>query len=235
MLTLQGLNKHFGGLVALAGIDLRVPARYILGVIGMNGAGKSTLLNCINGLTRPSAGRILLDGHDITGLPVARIARAGVGRTFQVPRVFARMTLLDNLEVAQLHTGRGAAERYKHATHWLAQVQLYALRHNLAEELSGGQQKLLELARIMVAAPKLVLLDEPFAGVNPGLAQLLISVIRRLPTEHGCAVILVSHDLTSIYQLSHHIIVMHEGGILSQGCADTVRSDPAVIDAYLGA
>jgi len=233
MLTVQGLQKHFGGLVALAGVDLTLPAQRILGVIGMNGSGKTTLLNCINGLYTPGAGRILLQGRDITGLPVARIARAGVGRTFQVPRVFARMTLLENLDVAQ-HGSRHAEERYDRSVHWLRQTQLYDLRHNLAAELSGGQQKLLELARIMVATPKVVLLDEPFAGVNPGLARLLIEIIRTLPVKHDCSVVLVSHDLTSIYRLSHHIIVMHEGAILCQGSADTVRRDPAVIDAYLG-
>jgi len=235
MLRITGLQKRFGGLIALAGVDLHVPAQHILGVIGMNGSGKTTLLNCVNGLYTPSAGRIQLQGRDITGLPVPRIARAGVGRTFQVPRVFARMTLLDNLEVAQHQTSRHTAQRYDHSAAWLHQVGLYDLRHNLASELSGGQQKLLELARIMVAAPKVVLLDEPFAGVNPGLARLLIELIKTLPTEHGCSVMLVSHDLTSIYQLSHHIIVMHEGAILCQGSADTVRRDPAVIDAYLGA
>jgi len=233
MLTVQGLKKRFGGLVALAGVDLTLPAQRILGVIGMNGSGKTTLLNCINGLYTPGAGRILLQGHDITGLPVARIARAGVGRTFQVPRVFARMTLLENLDVAQ-QGSRHAEERYDRSIHWLRQTQLYDLRHNLAAELSGGQQKLLELARIMVATPKVVLLDEPFAGVNPGLAGLLIEIIKTLPVKHDCSVMLVSHDLTSIYQLSHHIIVMHEGAILCQGSADTVRRDPAVIDAYLG-
>jgi len=234
MLKVISLQKRFGGLVALAGVDLHVPVQHILGVIGMNGSGKTTLLNCINGLYTPGGGRILLQGLEIAGLPVARIARAGVGRSFQVPRVFARMTLLDNLEVAQHHTDRRAAERYDHSVAWLRQTQLYDLRHNLASELSGGQQKLLELARIMVGAPKIVLLDEPFAGVNPGLARLLIDIIRTLPTQHGCSVILVSHDLTSIYQLSHHIIVLHEGAILCQGSADTVRRDPAVIDAYLG-
>ncbi|MBB5213874.1 ABC transporter ATP-binding protein [Parapusillimonas granuli] len=235
MLKIEKLKKQFGGLVALNGIDLHVPPNHILGVIGMNGSGKTTMLNCVNGLYTPTEGRILLQGRDITGLPVEQVARAGVGRTFQVPRVFPHMTLLDNLDVSQLQKGRSAEERYQHSVEWLERVELYRLRHNMAEELSGGQQKLLELARIMVSRPKVVLLDEPFAGVNPGLAQLLIAIIKTLPTEHDCSVVLVSHDLTSIYQLSHHIIVMNEGAILCQGSADTVRNDPAVIEAYLGA
>jgi len=235
MLQIQGLKKQFGGLVALNGVSWHLPPKQILGVIGMNGSGKTTMLNCINGLYVPTAGKVLLHGKDITGWPVEQVAREGIGRTFQVPRVFPHMTLLDNLDVSQLHKGRTAEERYAVSVKWLEKVELYRLRHNMAEELSGGQQKLLELARIMVSQPKVVLLDEPFAGVNPGLAQLLISVIKTLPTEHDCSVVLVSHDLTSIYQLSNHIIVMNEGSILSQGSADVVKNDPAVIEAYLGA
>ncbi|GAB1577349.1 ABC transporter ATP-binding protein [Bordetella petrii] len=235
MLTVTQLKKRFGGLVALQGVDLRVPPRSILGIIGMNGSGKTTLLNCINGIYRPDAGSIALGGQDITGKPTHEVARQGIGRTFQVPRVFAHLSLLDNLDVAQQQTGRGADERYAQSEYWLRKVELHRLRHNHAEELSGGQQKLLELARIMAARPRLVLLDEPFAGVNPSLAQLLIGVIRELPAEHDCAVVLVSHDLTSIYQLSHHIVVMNEGAILSEGNAEHVRADPRVIEAYLGA
>ncbi|MFD4841122.1 ABC transporter ATP-binding protein [Achromobacter sp. NPDC058515] len=235
MLKVTNLKKRFGGLVALQGVDLEVPKGSILGIIGMNGSGKTTMLNCINGIYTPDEGRIELDGRDIGGRPVHEVARLGVGRTFQVPRIFRQLTLLDNLEVAQQQTGRSADERYAQSEYWLHKVELHRLRHNYAEELSGGQQKLVELARIMVAQPKVVLLDEPFAGVNPALAQLLISVIRELPAGHDCSVVLVSHDLTSIYQLSHHIIVMNEGAILSQGNADQVRADPRVVEAYLGA
>ena len=235
MLKVSNLQKRFGGLVALRGVDLHVPRAAILGIIGMNGSGKTTMLNCINGLYVPDAGSIELDGAEIAGKQVHEVARLGVGRTFQVPRIFRQLTLLDNLEVAQQQTGRSADERYAQSEYWLHKVELHRLRHNYAEELSGGQQKLVELARIMVARPKVVLLDEPFAGVNPALAQLLISVIRELPGEHDCSVVLVSHDLTSIYQLSHHIIVMNEGAILSQGNAEQVRADPRVVEAYLGA
>lgn len=235
MLTVTELKKRFGGLVALQGISLQVPPRSILGIIGMNGSGKTTLLNCINGIYRPDSGRIQLDDDDITGRQIHEVARLGVGRTFQVPRVFAHLSLQDNLDVAQQQTGRTADERYAQSEYWLHKVDLHRLRHNHAEELSGGQQKLLELARIMVARPRVVLLDEPFAGVNPSLAQLLIGLIRELPTEHDCAVVLVSHDLTSIYQLSHHIVVMNEGAILSEGNAAHVRADTRVIEAYLGA
>lgn len=235
MLKVEGLKKRFGGLVALKGVGFHLPRQSILGVIGMNGSGKTTMLNCINGIYQPDDGTIRLADEEIAGLPVHRVARLGIGRTFQVPRVFSHLSLLDNLDVAQRQMGRSAHERYEASTYWLNKVLLFPLRHNFAEELSGGQQKLLELARIMVARPKVILLDEPFAGVNPGLAQLLIGLIAELPREHDCSVVLVSHDLTSIYQLSHHVIVLNEGALLCEGNADTVRNDPAVIEAYLGA
>ena len=235
MLTVRNLKKSFGGLVALKGVDVDIADRSILGVIGMNGSGKTTMLNCINGIYKPDAGEILLDGQSILGEQVHAIAKRGIGRTFQVPRVFQRMTLLENMDVAQVNSAATSDERDELADYWLDKVGLLRLRHNYAEELSGGQQKLVELARIMVARPKVILLDEPFAGVNPELAQMLIGIIRSIPAEHGCSVVLVSHDLTSIYQLSHHIIVMNEGAILTQGDAATVKSDPAVVEAYLGA
>ncbi len=235
MLTVRNLRKTFGGLQALAGVDITLPDESILGVIGMNGSGKTTMLNCINGIYIPDSGEIALDGASLLGLPVHEVAGRGVGRTFQVPRVFQHLSLLDNLDVAQTGSAAGNDERYALSEYWLKKVELLRLRHNFAEELSGGQQKLLELARIMVARPKVILLDEPFAGVNPQLAQMLIGIISEIASRHHCAVILVSHDLTSIYQLSHHIIVMNEGAILTQGDAATVKSDPAVIEAYLGA
>ncbi|MFU1980902.1 ABC transporter ATP-binding protein [Bordetella hinzii] len=235
MLKVSNLKKRFGGLVALQGVDVDVPHGSILGVIGMNGSGKTTMLNCINGIYTPDEGSIRLDGQEIAGKQTHEVARLGIGRTFQVPRIFRQLSLLDNLEVAQQQTGRSAEDRYAQSEYWLNKVELHRLRHNYAEELSGGQQKLVELARIMVARPKVVLLDEPFAGVNPALAQLLISIIREMPQEHDCSVVLVSHDLTSIYQLSDHIIVMNEGAILTQGDADHVRADPRVVEAYLGA
>lgn len=235
LLDIQNLRKRFGGLQALGGVSLAVDKSRILGIIGMNGSGKTTLLNCINGLYRPDAGRIRLGDVDLAGQPPTAVARAGVGRTFQVPRIFRRLTLIDNLAVPQFAGQRSDAEIAEQTDYWLHRVELHRLRHNHAEELSGGQQKLLELARIMVARPRLVLLDEPFAGVNPGLARLLIDVIAEIPTVHRCAVVLVSHDLTSIYRLSHHIIVLNEGRILCEGDAERVRNDPAVIEAYLGA
>jgi branched-chain amino acid transport system ATP-binding protein len=235
MLRIENLIKTFGGVTALAGISLTVPDRSILGVLGMNGSGKTTMLNCVNGIYQATSGTIELDEKSLIGKEPHAVFAEGVGRTFQVPRIFPQMSLLENLSVALLSKGLGNAEVAELSAHWLNKVELYRLRHNYAEELSGGQQKLLELARIMVAEPKLVLLDEPFAGVNPSLALLLIGIIREMPQEVGCSVLLVSHDLTSVYELSDNILVMHEGKVLAEGDAAAIQKNPDVIEAYLGA
>lgn len=145
------------------------------------------------------------------------------------------MTLMENLAAPLLNAGMSNQEIEDAGRVWLERVDLWRLRHNYGSELSGGQQKLLELARVMVARPRLVLLDEPFAGVNPSLALLLIDLIRQMPERDGCSVLLVSHDLTSVYQLSDHIVVMHEGSILAEGDAEAVQNNPDVVEAYLGA
>lgn len=235
MLRVDDLVKTFGAIRALRGISFEMPERSILGVLGMNGSGKTTMLNCINGLYTPTSGRVTLSGADLTGKAPHQVFKAGVGRTFQVPRVFRHMTLLDNLRAALVNSGLDAGETNRRCHAWLEKVELLRLRHNYAEELSGGQQKLLELARIMVAEPRLVLLDEPFAGVNPSLALLLIGIIRRMPQEQGCSVVLVSHDLTSVYELSDHILVLNEGALLAEGDARAIQTNQDVIDAYLGA
>jgi len=234
MLVVEGLRKSFGGLVAVDRLDFRVERGTILGMIGINGAGKTTVMNCLNGIYRSDAGRILFEGIDITHWVPHAIARAGIGRTFQVPRIFRRMTLLENLLVPMLKSGDSDAALAARAEHFLARVRLQALRHNFAEELSGGQQKLLELARVMMFEPKLILLDEPFAGVNPALCKLFIDEIEALLAV-GTTFVLVSHDLTSIYRLSDHIVVLNQGQKIAEGTVDAIKRDPVVIEAYLGA
>jgi branched-chain amino acid transport system ATP-binding protein len=234
MLVVDGLRKSFGGLVAVDGLDFRVEHGTILGMIGINGAGKTTVMNCVNGIYHSDAGHVLFEGVDITHWTPHAIARAGIGRTFQVPRVFRRMTLIENLLVPMLKSGESDRALIQRAEHYLARVKLQALRHNFAEELSGGQQKLLELARVMMFEPKLILLDEPFAGVNPALCKLFIDEIEALLAA-GTTFVLVSHDLTSIYRLSDHIVVLNQGQKIAEGTVDAIKSDPVVIEAYLGA
>jgi branched-chain amino acid transport system ATP-binding protein len=233
MLKVRGLTKRFGGLVAVNDVSFVAPTNGVLGIIGVNGAGKTTLMNCVNGLYRADAGQVLLGDRDITGLSPHEIMRAGLGRTFQVPRVFRRMTLIDNLLVTSLSSRASDAELTERAEALLEQVNLRALRHNHAEELSGGQQKLLELARVMMFDPQAILLDEPFAGVNPTLCRLIIERIQAM-LERGKSFLLVSHDLTSIYRLSQRIVVLNQGQKIAEGTVEQIRNDPAVIEAYLG-
>lgn len=233
-IEVHGLYKHFGGIAALDGVALEARAAEVLGIIGVNGAGKTTLMNCICGIYRADKGRVSIGGRDMTGLTPHEIAHAGVGRTFQIPRVFRKMSLIDNLLVPVLdraETDRALIER---AEAMLEQMRLIDLRHNFAEELSGGQQKLLEMARMLMPEPKVVMLDEPFAGVHPTLCRFMIEQIEAIAAG-GKTVLLISHDLTSIYRLSHRVAALNQGRVIAEGRVDEIRGNPAVVEAYLGA
>jgi branched-chain amino acid transport system ATP-binding protein len=233
VLEVRALAKRFGGLVALDGVALVARAGEVLGIIGVNGAGKTTLMNCICGLYRPDAGSVAVEGEEITGLAPHHIAGRGVGRTFQVPRVFRKMSLIDNLLVPVL--GRPETDRslVGKAEAMLERMRLVELRHNFAEELSGGQQKLLEMARMLMPDPKVVMLDEPFAGVHPLLCRFMIEQIEAM-ARAGKTVLLISHDLTSIYRLSSRVLALNQGRVIAEGGVEAIRGNRAVIEAYLG-
>lgn len=230
----HGLYKHFGGIAALDGIELEARAAEVLGIIGVNGAGKTTLMNCICGIYRADKGRVSIGGRDMTGLMPHEIAHAGVGRTFQIPRVFRKMSLIDNLLVPVLDRAEPDRSLIERAEAMLEQMRLIELRHNFAEELSGGQQKLLEMARMLMPEPKVVMLDEPFAGVHPTLCRFMIERIEAIAAG-GKTVLLISHDLTSIYRLSHRVAALNQGRVMAEGSVDEIRGNPAVVEAYLGA
>ena len=233
LVEVANLTKRFGGLTALDGVSLAASAGQVLGIIGVNGAGKTTLMNCICGLYVPDSGTVRIDGHDTTGRPSHEVAQRGIGRTFQIPRVFRKMSLIDNLMVPVLSWSQSDTELMSKAEMILEQFKLIDLRHNFAEELSGGQQKLLEMARMLMPDPRVVMLDEPFAGVHPDLCAFMIERISDM-AEQGKAVLLISHDLTSIYRLSNHLIAMNQGQVIAQGGVQDIRSNPDVIEAYLG-
>ena len=232
-IEVRGLRKHFGGVKALDGIDLAARAGEVLGIIGVNGAGKTTLMNCICGIYLPDAGQVTIGGRDVTGQAPHVIAHAGVGRTFQVPRVFRKMSLVDNLLVPVLHQAAPDRTLAAGAEAMLAQMRLADLRHNLAEELSGGQQKLLEMARMLMPDPTVVMLDEPFAGVHPTLCRFMIERIEAMAAG-GKTVLLISHDLTSIYRLSRRVVALNQGRVIAEGSVAGIRANPAVVEAYLG-
>jgi branched-chain amino acid transport system ATP-binding protein len=232
-LEVRDLVKRFGGLVALDGVTLAAGEGEVLGIIGVNGAGKTTLMNCICGLYRPDAGSVVLDGDEVTGFAPHDIAARGIGRTFQVPRVFRKMSLIDNLLVPVLRRSETDRALIGKAEAMLERMRLVELRHNFAEELSGGQQKLLELARMLMPDPKVVMLDEPFAGVHPLLCRFMIEQIEAM-AQSGKTVLLISHDLTSIYRLSSRVLALNQGRVIAEGGVEAIRGNRAVIEAYLG-
>jgi len=228
------VHKYFGGIPALQGVSLKVEEGKIHGVIGPNGAGKTTMFNVINGVYTPDEGTISYKGRDITGLKPNKIATMGIGRTFQVARVFNEMTLMENLMVPLIPKRLSKKEGEKRASELLEMAGLNRLKDQLAVEISGGQKKLLEFIRTMMADPEVILLDEPFAGVNPGLIERLIEITFELNRGRGKTFLLISHDIPSVMKLCKDLTVLSAGTTIAEGESEKVRHDPAVIDAYLG-
>ncbi len=249
LLEARGVTKSFAGVLAVDDASLVVEDRSITALIGPNGAGKSTLFNCISGFLRPDAGHIDLGGKRIDRSPPHRIVRAGLARTFQTARALTRMTVLDNVRLAAPgHPGerldslvlrRGAVrlrerEVTEQALDLLRLVRLDTHADSLSGTLSGGQRKLLDLARILMASPRMILLDEPMAGVNPALREELLAHVLELRATRGITFLIVEHDLGFVMQASDRVVVMNEGRVLTEGTPDEVRGDERVIDAYLG-
>ncbi len=237
ILQVSGLTKRFGGLVALNDISLGVAPGSIHAVIGPNGSGKTTLFNIISGVYRPTAGRIEFLGKDATGLPPERLADLGMGRTFQNTRLFSSMTVLETVLVV-LHR-KGLGLRISHADEQRAREILeFAGLADLAEvpsaSLPQGQRRLLEIAKVMALAPKLVLLDEPHGGLNHTETARLIEVIREM-RERGLTVLLIEHEMDVVMRLADDITVLNLGLLLARGTAREIQSNDAVIEAYLGA
>lgn len=249
VLEVRDVVKTFGGVLALAGLSLGVRRGLITGLIGPNGAGKSTLFNVVSGVLRADRGRVRLFGEDSTGLPPHEVARRGMVRTFQISRELARLTTLENLMLAPRNqlgerlgnlafrlgrVRRQEAEIFARALEVLEFVALTDVMDEYAENLSGGQKKLLELARALMIDPDLILLDEPGAGVNPALMETLTGVIGRLNSERGKTFLIIEHDMDLVARLCQHVLVMADGMLLTEGPFDTVTRDPRVIEAYLG-
>ncbi len=234
LLEVENLIKRFGGLVVLDNVELSLETGRIQGVIGPNGAGKTTLFNVINGIYSADGGRVVFNGRDITNKSIHAIAAAGIGRTFQVARVFNEMTLLDNMLVPTVRSSwtRGAAEN--RAYELLEMAQLDRLAQQPAIEISGGQKKLLEFVRTMMNDPALVLLDEPFNGISPALIEVLIEIVQQLNRREGKTFLLISHEMPHVGELCETVTVLSAGANISRGTPEEVRNDPAVIEAYLG-
>lgn len=249
MLEIKNVHKSFGGLKAVDGCTLKVQEGSITGLIGPNGAGKTTLFNVITGHYKPDQGNILFKGQEIAGLAPHQIFGQKIYRTFQITREFAQMTVLENL---LLMPDRQIGERIwntwfkpsgikeqenenkSKAMEVLEFVELIDLKDEYAGSLSGGQKKLLELARSMMADPEIVLLDEPGAGINPTLMKKLITNIQTLCIQKGITFFLIEHDMELVMNLCDPVIVMSEGKKLAEGTADEIKCNQQVLEAYLG-
>lgn len=248
LLEIRDVVRRFGGFRALDGVDLSVSHGTMTGLIGPNGAGKSTLFGLIAGAIAPDSGTVHFDGGRIDGQSPDRVFRSGLARTFQIPRPFPRMSVLENVMMAAPDqagerfwnnwfargiVGRQEREIRERAMEVLGFTGLAAKASELAGQISGGQQKLLELARVLMADPRLILLDEPAAGVNPALLETLIDKIVALHAR-GVGFLIIEHNMDMVMSICNPIVVMAQGRVIFEGDADGVRADQRVLDAYLG-
>jgi branched-chain amino acid transport system ATP-binding protein len=248
LLSARNVTKRFGGMAAVDGISFDLVPGEILGLIGPNGAGKTTLFDCLAGSLAPTSGTIVLEGHDIGSLPAHRRSAFGLARTFQIPRPFPEMSVLENVMLgARDHPGEHIVPNWlspfavsrregvvrERAMELLGFVTLDALAARPAHILSGGQKKLLELARALMAQPRMVLLDEPAAGVNPTLLEVIVERIAAL-NRSGMTFLLIEHNMDLVTRLCGRVLVMASGRLLAEGAPNVVARDPRVIEAYLG-
>lgn len=228
-LRIEGISKRFGGRVALDQASLVVPKGSITGVIGPNGSGKSTLFNIVAGALAADEGRIFLDDRDLTRASPARICREGVGRTFQISRVFAELTVLENL-VAVAH-GLDDKAAVARALDLLDLLEIGQLRNRWGAELSYGQRKLVEIGRALMMDPSLLLLDEPFAGINPRLQNRITEYLGVL-RDRGLTLFFIDHEMRIVMEICDHLYVLAEGRVIASGAPAQVKENPAVLEAY---
>ena len=242
LLSVRGLQKHFQGVTAVDGIDFDVQAGKLLALIGPNGAGKTTCFNILNGQLKPNAGQVLLDGRDVTGLRPRAMWRAGVGRTFQITQTYGSMTVLENIQVA-LMSHRGRLRSLVANVERLCAAEGMALleRVGMAEQakrgcgvLAYGDLKRVELAMALTNQPRLLLMDEPTAGMAPKERAALMALTAEIVRERGVAVLFTEHDMDTVFRHANEVLVLNRGRIIASGAPEAVREDPQVREVYLG-
>ena len=234
MLRVDSVTKYFRGLTAVRQVSFEVPSGSIVALIGPNGAGKTTTFNVINGIMRPEEGRVELDGHDITGLRPDQVCHAGVGRTFQIAKPLAGLSVLDNVVVGGLRITNKVAEARIAAAEILDVLDLADKRDVPAGSLTLPERKRLEVARALATGPKLLLLDEVMAGLRPNETDALVETFRQLNRNLGLTILLIEHVMRAVMALSEHVVVLNHGVLISSGTPEEVVRNPEVLECYLG-
>ena len=233
LLEVNELSKNFGGVVALNKVVLKVDKGEIVGLIGPNGAGKTTLYNCITGFYKPTAGKVTFDGKDITGLPSHKICKLGIARTFQIPRPFMTLTLFENVMVGALGIGMSPKEAEEHTKQIINFLMLDDYANQPISKLNFNYRRRCEMARALATKPKLLMLDETFAGLNPKETDDMLDTVRKIHKE-GTTVMLTEHVMKVVMSLAERILVLHQGTLIAEGPPAKIVSDANVIEAYLG-
>ncbi|WP_290899989.1 ABC transporter ATP-binding protein [Ferroglobus sp.] len=237
LLRAENLRKSFGGIKAVDGVTFEIEEGEAIGIVGPNGSGKTTLYNLISGIYLPDEGRVIFEGRDITNLPPYERAKLGIARTFQIPRPFGNATVLENVAIGAMF-GReklSVEEAFERAEEYLKLVGLEKLRHKEAKLLTPLEKRLMELARALAMKPKLLLLDEVMAGMNPVDVDRIIELLKRIHQEEDIAIVsMVEHLMQAIVKFAERVIVMHQGKILVEGKPEEVLNHPKVIEVYLG-